>query len=63
MLAVTCDLLQPEDPLMVTFSSGQTFGSMAMYSCSSNSYNLIGSPTRTCGNNGWSGLEPYCQRE
>ena len=43
--------------------TGLSAGNVANYTCTSG-YELVGSPTRLCGDDGtWSGDEPFCRRK
>lgn len=49
--------------LAVSFTD-TVYGSMAVYSCTQEGYNLVGSAQRVCGaTSTWSGLEPFCLSE
>ena len=48
--------------LLVSYSSGTTYNSIATYSCVF-THQLVGNNTeRVCGSDGqWTGMEPYCE--
>ena len=57
---VDCDSLNNPFNGQVNMSSGNTVGSIAIYTCN-NGYNLKGSSSRTCGSGGtWTNVVPEC---
>lgn len=57
-----CGSLEDPENGSVDLSNGTTEGSNAIYSCFSG-YRLKGVATRTCSRNGWSDIEPTCERK
>lgn len=62
IIAILCEELEsPENGLVDV--PNRLPGSTATYYCSEG-YNLVGSRTRSCQNNGfWTGVTPFCQRK
>ncbi len=62
--AVDCGPLgNPADGLVVILSTTTTFGSIAIYNCTSG-YNLTGEATRVCQADGvWNSSDPTCPRK
>ena len=62
-VAVDCGGLPDPTDGQVGIPSGTTFNNTASYSCDPG-YNLVGSMTRTCGDDGiWTLNEPTCDRK
>ena len=61
VVVTNCGPLTDPDNGQVDTSSGTTFGSTVTYTCDTG-YNLSGSQSRTCGEDGnWTSSEPICQ--